>query len=147
MRRWSLDSSFKIDLIGNILMKPLCLPFPFWNRCKRLARRMRKLKRRLLLQRQRDFPMAWEQLWSLNSSFKTDLIGNFLMKPLCLPCPFWNRCKRLARRMRKLKRRLLLQRQRDFPMGAAVVSEFFIENRFDWELSHEATLLAMPLLE
>ena len=49
--------------------------------------------------------------------------------------------------MKELKRRLLLQRQRDFPMGAALVSEFFIQNRFDWELSHEATWLTMPLLK
>ena len=48
--------------------------------------------------------------------------------------------------MRELKRRLL-QRQRDFPMGAALVSEFFIQNRFDWELSHEATWRTMPLLK
>ena len=61
---------------------------------------------------------------------------------LAMPLPKW--CKRLPRRMRKLKRRLLLQRQRDFPMGAAVVSEFF-KKGFDWELSHKATLLAMLL--
>ena len=125
---WSQNSSFKIDLIGNFLTKPLCLPCLFWNRYKKLPRRMRKLKRRLLLQRQRDFPMAWEQLWSLNSSFKIDLIGNFLTKPLCLPCPFWNRYKKLPRRMRKLKRMLLLQRQRDFAMGAAVVFACFIDH-------------------
>ena len=48
--------------------------------------------------------------------------------------------------MRELKRRLL-QRQRDFPMGAALVSEFFTQNRFDWELSHAATFFATALLK
>ena len=32
-------------------------------------------------------------------------------------------------------------------MGAAPVSEFFTQNRFDWELSHAATFCATALLK